>query len=511
MKAEARDKQSQEKPPAERGCARLTGQATKSSVQPRLGKHLLRDDSAGVVVYEGTSDGEPQLSFSIVTYQDGQSVESSMLPSVPTRWLRDSDVSPRSVDPHTRQKRHSSGAFDAGSGPRLRTDGCPQVRVVKPDDDARVDEGALEFFWEPPAGEDEYSSVVPLSALRPIRHDEARLLPASKTWVGANLSAPTGDAPARLRPELELSHAEFQTPEGLHRALSTLRETGLVFLRDVPTDATDDAACELRRVATRIGGLRNTFYGPTWDVKALGEHGRNVAYTNVDLGLHMDLLSVSRPSALSLSSRGAPADTRRPPASSSRARRYFENPPQIQLLHCLRNRVVSGGDSYFVDAFAAAERLHASNPAAFWLLSRAPVAYHYKNDAHHYRFAHPVLETTTTHGHPRPRDLRHVNWSPPFQGPLPVTNAGPVLDALAAFERELRAPELEYRTRMCEGDLVLFDNRRVLHARTAFVEPPRGEGDGLPSRWLKGGYVDGDAAWDILRVLSAERGQLKGR
>lgn len=190
-----------------------------------------------------------------------------------------------------------------------------------------------------------------------------------------------------------------------------------------------------------------------------------------------------------------------------RAARYFENPPQIQLLHCLRNRVVSGGDSYFVDAFRAAYRLKHRMPVWWDLLTKAQIPYHYKNDKHHFEFSHPVFQLGLRpqgdpDGNP-PAFLRHVNWSPPFQAPLPTFGSKRVLDAMAAFDKELRRPEVEYKTRMQEGDLVIFDNRRILHARTAFVEPLM---SAEPSRWLKGGYVDGDAAWDILRVLSAQPG-----
>ena len=45
-----------------------------------------------------------------------------------------------------------------------------------------------------------------------------------------------------------------------------------------------------------------------------------------------------------------------------------------------------------------------------------------------------------------------------------------------------------------EGECVIFQNRRVLHARNAFDAE---SGD----RWLKGAYVDGDVYRSKLRVL----------
>ena len=212
----------------------------------------------------------------------------------PARWVRDSDISARSIDSHTRQKVHSSGSIDWAKDLRLRSSGEP-VKLLLPVVDARVSEMALEFFWESPPGEDEYSSIIPVSLVSNPHHGSTGLLPAPYHWslkefsrqdVGRDGSTP--EPPKKVT----FTYDTFNQIGGLHAALRALRQWGIIFLKDVSTEATDDAGCELRRVAKRIGGLRNTFYGETWDVKALGSQGRNVAYTNVDLGLHMDLLCV---------------------------------------------------------------------------------------------------------------------------------------------------------------------------------------------------------------------------
>lgn len=52
-----------------------------------------------------------------------------------------------------------------------------------------------------------------------------------------------------------------------------------------------------------------------------------------------------------------------------------------------------------------------------------------------------------------------------------------------------------------EGDAVLFDNRRVLHARTSFTSDGRVDADGEMDRWLKACYLEADTALDRGRVL----------
>lgn len=71
--------------------------------------------------------------------------------------------------------------------------------------------------------------------------------------------------------------------------LRQVQQYGLVILRGVPTAETSNEACELRKFASLIGEIRNSFYGETWDVINM-PNSKNVAYTNANLGLHMDLL-----------------------------------------------------------------------------------------------------------------------------------------------------------------------------------------------------------------------------
>jgi gamma-butyrobetaine dioxygenase len=108
--------------------------------------------------------------------------------------------------------------------------------------------------------------------------------------------------------------------------------------------------------------------------------------------------------------------------------------------------------------------------------------------------------------------LDHINYSPPFQAPLPVNVPSELFAALVQFSKLLKRPEGRYTYRLQEGDAVLFDNRRILHARMAFRElqdherpkdVPRTR-EGESSRWLKGCYLEADALLDRVRVLEAQ-------
>lgn len=187
--------------------------------------------------------------------------------------------------------------------------------------------------------------------------------------------------------------------------------------------------------------------------------------------------------------------------------RYFQHPPRYQILHCLRNQVI-GGKSIFVDSLQVARRLQQSHPSDFNILSKTPVPFHYIVDGHHLHNEHPTIELappssfSTSSSPSEHQKISHINYSPPFQAPLFLNTPMEFYSALAHFAKMLNDPTNAYEYTLREGDAVMFDNRRVLHGRTAFrdkpgVEMKRGE----INRWLKGCYLEADALADRVRVL----------
>lgn len=171
-----------------------------------------------------------------------------------------------------------------------------------------------------------------------------------------------------------------------------------------------------------------------------------------------------------------------------------------------------GGTSIFVDALHAAATLQATNPEAFDVLASTPVTFQYINDGHHLHHSHRTIDVAMpmATSAPHERHINHINYSPPFQAPLPLSTTPPEFyPALAEFASLLSKADLTYEYTLKEGDAVLFDNRRVLHARTAFSDRETGDGidEGEANRWLKGCYVEADALLDRGRLLRARAEQ----
>ncbi|PUU84326.1 hypothetical protein B9Z19DRAFT_1070081 [Tuber borchii] len=250
---------------------------------------------------------------------------------------------------------------------------------------------------------------------------------------------------------------------GLYKALKALSVYGLLFLKNVPSEESS-----VEKIAQRIGPLKSTFYGKTWDVKSLPE-SKNIAYTSLNLGLHMDLL-------------------------------YLDSPPGLQFLHCLKN-TVTGGESYFADSFRAATAVRMSSHPLWNSLLTYPVPYHYHNDGHHYHHVRPVVVLDDTDYRTNKR-IAHVNYSPPFQAVFEDAPGDPLFPgrfrlfgrALEMFADSVGDPKAQFNITLKEGVCAIFANRRVLHARREF-DPKNGE------RWLRGAYVDTDAYLSKFRVL----------
>ncbi|RIB03107.1 hypothetical protein C2G38_815790 [Gigaspora rosea] len=84
----------------------------------------------------------------------------------------------------------------------------------------------------------------------------------------------------------------MNSDEGIFDSLEQLWNYGLIFLKNVPIEKDSITKVDpIRKVVERIGNLKATFYGELFDVKSV-PGAKNIAYTSLDLGLHMDLLQV---------------------------------------------------------------------------------------------------------------------------------------------------------------------------------------------------------------------------
>ena len=202
------------------------------------------------------------------------SPEGLEIPSLNTtyayRWLRDACTCPSCIHPSTQQKLHRTSDIPASIAP----------------ESVEISDDGVHISW---AGPDPHRSFFPRARLA--AHSDPSALHSFHNDVSVARWPTASALLAASGPDLEVSYDELATPRGLLRAITQLQRTGLLFLRDVPSTDTSDANCEVRKLAAHFAELRDTFYGDVWNVKTMNEI-RNIAYTSLFLGLHMDLQCV---------------------------------------------------------------------------------------------------------------------------------------------------------------------------------------------------------------------------
>ena len=239
------------------------------------------------------------------------------------------------------------------------------------------------------------------------------------------------------------------------RALDAVLRRGLVLLRDVPAEPG-----LVLQVAASFGFVRETNYGRLFDVRVEPQPG-NLAYTSRRILPHTD-------------------------------NPYRDPVPTVQLLHCLR-AAGQGGETGLVDGFAAARELRATDREAFDLITGTPVPFGYRDRGTELRASQPLIQLS-----PRGR-IRAVRFNNRSAGPLrlPYAQVTAFYEAYRQWAGLLARPERQLNLRLGPGDCLIFDNTRVLHARTAFSV--------TGGRHLQGAYADLDGLASTLAVL--QRGE----
>lgn len=347
------------------------------------------------------------------------------------RWLRVS-LGPGEghADFHLRWLRHNCD-LDRHPQTGERTVDSSEIPSVLSAEAAWVEDGALRVRWS---------------------HD-GRVSRYDLRWLAANAYA--RDREEVPPPPSSLAAVELRAPRGgltgiAAEALARVRSAGLVVLRRHPEEDEDPAAqTEAILDAFGAAGLRviGTHFGRIEDLRTDNTTNSNtdqLGYTDAAVNLHTD-------------------------------QPFLDHPPRYQLLQGIR-AAHEGGANAIVDALAAARYLRAEDAPAFAALSTTPVRFHRKQKAFERIVDAPLL----SHVDDPARFIVRCSYftTAPYQRPFAEMEAW--YRAMETFARLVRDPAHQYRFTLGPGDFVLYDNHRMLHARTAFRGP----------RWVRGVYFD---------------------
>lgn len=260
--------------------------------------------------------------------------------------------------------------------------------------------------------------------------------------------------------------ADFDDPARRLAIFLHLREFGIALVRNVPPEPG-----RVESFAVHLGPVRNTHFGSLFDIRSLAQDQRG---TGANIG------------ATSSNSIAPHADEG-----------WRHGPPGISLMHCLRADPSGGGTSVFVDGIAAAEALREIDVEAFEFLASVPLTFAAeRNPQERFRSRGRVIATDCDGV---VRGVR-INDRSQARPDLDEDLIEPAYRALRELYRIVLMAERNFEHLLAPGEMVIFDNHRVLHARRSF-DPQAGE------RWIQQLSVDREEFHNRFRQLAETCGR----
>eukprot|EP00933_Yihiella_yeosuensis_P014070 TRINITY_DN12753_c0_g1_i1.p1 TRINITY_DN12753_c0_g1~~TRINITY_DN12753_c0_g1_i1.p1 ORF type:complete len:436 (+),score=79.08 TRINITY_DN12753_c0_g1_i1:55-1362(+) len=419
--------------------------ASIKNARPLLGKHL----------FAGTSvRAKSATTFELNMNQDYLSVswgaeggESSY--KLNPVWLRERCLGKETVDVDTRQpvlNPHDFGDAIALSRATLLSD-SDIVEVAF--SDGHVSQynlnrlkAELEDFEQSPIQVDRYER------------------PPLKIWTGSDFSLPKFD--------YEDVSSQDEVKFELVKELLT---SGIALVRGVPRESH-----AVVRFGQSLSTLRDTNWGNCFNVRTKPDAEsastvmKDLAYTPKAIGLHTD-------------------------------NPYRWPTPDFQLLHAIDHCVCEGEApcaecsvmNFKVDGYYIAELLRKEDPEAFELLCSVPVRFENDGGDGESALVHvaPHFEVENSTLPLRERNLQAIRFSAKsgqYAPQLEPSKAAAFYRARRRFSEMAHDPKHIFKAQLNPGDCFVFNNQRILHARSEIL-PTDGE------RWVQGCYIDRDGLW----------------
>lgn len=227
-------------------------------------------------------------------------------------------------------------------------------------------------------------------------------------------------------PEADYALAQTDDTERL-KVFDAVRGYGICLLRNVP--ATVEAT---EQIAALCGFVRETHYGRVFEILS-SPNPKVIANAPVPLRPHTD-------------------------------ENFREPPPGIMIFHSIRASEDRGGESVMTDGFRLAEDFRDQFPEDFELLTQISIPHRRFIEDVGLRAEAPVIQLDR-HG-----DVVEFRLNERTMGPLdlPLDQIEAAYRALGRLFNLTYDPKYHMHHLLEDGEALVFDNARVLHARTGF-------------------------------------------
>lgn len=289
----------------------------------------------------------------------------------------------------------------------------------------------------------------------------------------------------------ETDYTKFMNDDRvLYDCLIHLQRYGLTLITNLPENESKNPEL-LKSLCERVGPIRKTVYGETFDINNLKEDDTHISSTNIKLPFHMDL-------------------------------QYLQHVPGFKFIQSIKNET-KGGENFFVDAFNITRLIREQDTKAYEALQIVPINYKYAKGDMRYFESRPLVEQNDSNQHNIESSnyeylIRNVNYSPPFQAPFTygiynkfpkhsdsdstdtenciLTAPGKLIErftfkdfvrGLEMFETSINEEKHQFMIKLPENSCIIMNNRRVLHSRNNFEA--NNEGD---ARLFRSCFLDSD-------------------
>ncbi len=224
-------------------------------------------------------------------------------------------------------------------------------------------------------------------------------------------------------------YVDFQNTisnEGFKEFLEKLYKFGFVVIQNCKTEMSS-----VEKIANKIGYVRESIFGGLWSFESNSDMADS-AYTQDELRPHTDST-------------------------------YSNDAPGLQLLLCCHYEA-TGGESIMVDGFKIAEKIYKENRDLYTLLSEIEVTGQYIGDGVFLEAKRPIFKLNSN------KELVQVSFNNYDRAAFRMDDEKTLkfYDAIREFDLIANNREYQWRHILKPGELLIFNNWRILHGRGSF-------------------------------------------
>ena len=229
-----------------------------------------------------------------------------------------------------------------------------------------------------------------------------------------------------IKNQIYINFKTIKTQKGFKEFLKILHKYGFAVVKKCDTNLKS-----VNTIAKKIGYVRNSIFGGLWTFESNNKKADS-AYSNQELRPHTDST-------------------------------YSNDAPGLQLLLCCKYDA-KGGDSIMVDGFKLANEIKQKYKKHFKTLTNTKVKGSYIGDGVRLEAKRPIIKLNEKN------NFDQISFNNYDRAPFRENNQKTInfYKAIKVFDTMANQKQYQWRHILKPGELLIFNNWRVMHGRGAF-------------------------------------------